>query len=95
MLVNAPDIIAAPAGVEIIDFLHTPSSLPEWVNLEDLQSWAEKFNATGFTGALNYYRAMDKYDVTTQHHFELHLVCHVIRSQYLIALHSNSFVFGL
>ncbi|KAK9177142.1 hypothetical protein WN944_029161 [Citrus x changshan-huyou] len=60
LLVNAPDIIAAPAGVEIIDFLHTPSSLPEWVNLEDLQSWAEKFNATGFTGALNYYRAMDK-----------------------------------
>jgi hypothetical protein len=46
-------------GFEIIDFLETPSSLPLWVTEEELQICASKFQKSGFTGALNYYRAMD------------------------------------
>uniref|UniRef100_A0A2P2JPG5 Epoxide hydrolase 2 n=1 Tax=Rhizophora mucronata TaxID=61149 RepID=A0A2P2JPG5_RHIMU len=43
----------------MIDFLETPSSLPPWITDEELQFCANKFQQTGFTGALNYYRAMD------------------------------------
>ncbi|KAK9287566.1 hypothetical protein L1049_015987 [Liquidambar formosana] len=59
LLIDAPDLLAAPPGVEIIDFLETPSSLPPWITEEDLQFFASKFQISGFTGGLNYYRAMD------------------------------------
>ncbi|KAK2998553.1 hypothetical protein RJ639_024312 [Escallonia herrerae] len=59
LLVNGPDILAAPPGVEIIDFLEIPSSLPPWITEEELQFSASKYDKSGFTGALNYYRAMD------------------------------------
>uniref|UniRef100_A0A5B7BQ49 soluble epoxide hydrolase n=1 Tax=Davidia involucrata TaxID=16924 RepID=A0A5B7BQ49_DAVIN len=59
LLINGPDLLAAPPGVEIIDFLDTPSSLPPWITEEELQTRASKFETSGFTGALNYYRAMD------------------------------------
>ncbi|KAK2978256.1 hypothetical protein RJ640_017107 [Escallonia rubra] len=59
LLVNGPDLLAAPPGVEIIDFLETPSSLPPWITEEELQFSASKYDKSGFTGALNYYRAMD------------------------------------
>ncbi|KAI6701173.1 hypothetical protein NL676_015497 [Syzygium grande] len=60
LLVNSPDLLAAPPGVEFIDFLETPDSLPPWTTEEELQYKAEKFQSSGFTGALNYYRAMDR-----------------------------------
>ncbi|KAK9691040.1 hypothetical protein RND81_09G172000 [Saponaria officinalis] len=59
LLINAPDPLVAPSGVEIIDSLETPSSLPPWVPEEELQITASKFEKNGFTGPLNYYRAMD------------------------------------
>lgn len=59
LFINAPDLLAAPPGVEIIDFLETPASLPHWITAEDLEFQASKFQISGFTGALNYYRAMD------------------------------------
>ncbi|KAK9287313.1 hypothetical protein L1049_015727 [Liquidambar formosana] len=59
LLINAPDLLAAPPGVEIIDVLETPSSLPPWITEEELQFFASKFQKSGFTGPLNYYRAMD------------------------------------
>ncbi|KAL6619353.1 hypothetical protein ACP70R_034492 [Stipagrostis hirtigluma subsp. patula] len=34
--------------------------LPSWVTEEDLKYYASKFDKTGFTGGLNYYRAMNK-----------------------------------
>ncbi|EEF49459.1 epoxide hydrolase, putative [Ricinus communis] len=55
----APDVLAAPPGQLFIDFLETPSSLASWVAEEELQFSASKFQETGFTGALNYYRAMN------------------------------------
>ncbi|KAJ4831341.1 hypothetical protein Tsubulata_033241 [Turnera subulata] len=36
-----------------------PISLPSWFTEEDLAYYANKFNQKGFTGALNYYRAID------------------------------------
>lgn len=33
--------------------------LPEWFSKEDLDFYVSKFDKTGFTGGLNYYRAMD------------------------------------
>lgn len=33
--------------------------LPEWFSKEDLDYYVSKFEKTGFTGGLNYYRAMD------------------------------------
>ncbi|KAH9623183.1 hypothetical protein KSS87_016865 [Heliosperma pusillum] len=59
LLINAPDLLIAPPGVEIIDFLETPSSLPSWVPVEELETIASTFEKNGFTGPLNYYRAMD------------------------------------
>ncbi|KAL5999145.1 hypothetical protein ACLOJK_040595 [Asimina triloba] len=56
--ITKPDLIAPP-GMEIIDFLDIPSTLPAWISEEELQYFASKFQKSGFTGPLNYYRAMD------------------------------------
>lgn len=53
------DDFTAPPGVEIIDFLEAPSSPLPWITEEELSQYAEKFQKSGFTGPLNYYRAMD------------------------------------
>ncbi|KAL9397329.1 hypothetical protein Peur_011582 [Populus x canadensis] len=45
-----------PKGVGIKAF-PDPPSLPSWLSEEDINYYAEKFNLTGFTGGLNYYRA--------------------------------------
>ncbi|KAI8027827.1 Epoxide hydrolase A [Camellia lanceoleosa] len=65
LLIDGPDLLAAPPGVEIVDFLDTPSSLPAWITEDELQLRASKFEKSGFTGALNYYRAMDICDEFT------------------------------
>ncbi|CAN0862836.1 Epoxide hydrolase A [Linum grandiflorum] len=36
-----------------------PPSLPNWLTEQDVQYYAAKFDKTSFTGALNYYRAID------------------------------------
>ena len=36
-----------------------PASLPEWITEEDVDVYAEEFERTGFTGALNFYRCLD------------------------------------
>ncbi|KAJ0097374.1 hypothetical protein Patl1_29012 [Pistacia atlantica] len=47
--------LIAPMGMEIIDYLETPANLPLWITEEELQVYADKFQESGFTGALNYY----------------------------------------
>ncbi|XP_061360865.1 uncharacterized protein LOC133304818 [Gastrolobium bilobum] len=59
MLITRTDFLAAPPGMEIVDFLPTPSILPSWITEEELMVFADKFQESGFTGPLNYYRAMD------------------------------------
>ncbi|GFY85381.1 ubiquitin-conjugating enzyme 16 [Actinidia rufa] len=58
LFTNKTDQLIAPPGMEIIDYLETPSFCPPWIT-EELQVYADKFQETGFTGALNYYRTMD------------------------------------
>ncbi|WCJ25048.1 alpha/beta-Hydrolases superfamily protein [Euphorbia peplus] len=59
LLITKTDLLVAPTGMEIIDYLQTPSVLPPWITEEELQVYADKFQETGFTGPFNYYRAMD------------------------------------
>ncbi|KAL0388818.1 UNVERIFIED_CONTAM: Epoxide hydrolase B [Sesamum radiatum] len=40
-------------------FPDTPISLPPWLSEEDVDYYTSKYNLTGFTAALNYYRALD------------------------------------
>ncbi|KAJ7972984.1 Epoxide hydrolase 2 [Quillaja saponaria] len=37
----------------------TPINLPSWLSEEDVNYYASKFDQKGFTGGLNYYRALD------------------------------------
>ncbi|EOX90965.1 Alpha/beta-Hydrolases superfamily protein isoform 2 [Theobroma cacao] len=53
------DNLIAPPGVEIIDYLQTPSWIPPWITEEEIQVYADKFQESGFTGGFNYYRAMN------------------------------------
>ena len=40
---------------------HTPKTLPSWLSQEDLTYYVTKFDKTGFTGGLNYYRNLSLY----------------------------------
>lgn len=46
-------------GTLLGDTLLVPETLPGWLDPHDLDDAAATFARTGFTGALNYYRAMD------------------------------------
>ncbi|KAG9451906.1 hypothetical protein H6P81_004810 [Aristolochia fimbriata] len=59
LLTQKPDLVAPP-GEEIIDSLENQLSLPSWISEVELQYIASKFQKSGFTGALNFYRAMDR-----------------------------------
>ncbi|KAG5406270.1 hypothetical protein IGI04_012389 [Brassica rapa subsp. trilocularis] len=59
LLTTRTDFMVAPPGTEIIDDLEIPSKIPEWITEEEIQVYADKFQKSGFTGPLNYYRAMD------------------------------------
>lgn len=59
MLINKTDLLIPPPGMEIIDYLETPSFLPSWITEEEIQVFADKFQESGFTGAFNYYRALN------------------------------------
>ncbi|GJY35726.1 bifunctional epoxide hydrolase 2-like protein [Tanacetum coccineum] len=58
LLTTSPDLLIAPPGMEIIDYLEIPTQLPSWITEEELQVYASKFKVSGFTGGLNYYRAI-------------------------------------
>ncbi|XP_028781923.1 uncharacterized protein LOC114738072 [Neltuma alba] len=38
---------------------HSPITLPSWLSEEDVNYYVSKFDQKGFTGGLNYYRALD------------------------------------
>ncbi|KAJ4831544.1 hypothetical protein Tsubulata_039877 [Turnera subulata] len=56
MLPAAPPLIPKGKG---FSSLPDPPSLPSWLSQEDINYYASKFDKTGFTGALNYYRALN------------------------------------
>ncbi|KAL2485786.1 alpha/beta-Hydrolases superfamily protein [Abeliophyllum distichum] len=51
--------IIVPKDVGLKALFQAPSTLPSWLTEEDLNYYATKFENTGFTGGLNYYRAFD------------------------------------
>ncbi|KAJ7544500.1 hypothetical protein O6H91_09G081000 [Diphasiastrum complanatum] len=52
-------LLIAPPDKEIMDVIEVPKALPQWITEEYFDYLAEQFHKSGFTGPLNYYRAMD------------------------------------
>jgi pimeloyl-ACP methyl ester carboxylesterase len=50
---------AGPRGMHLFDGTEEPEQLPPWLERELLDHHTAEFGRTGFTGALNWYRAMD------------------------------------
>jgi pimeloyl-ACP methyl ester carboxylesterase len=48
----------APGG-DIIAAMTEPPALPHWLSEDDIAFYTSEFERTGFTGGLNWYRAMD------------------------------------
>lgn len=44
-----------------LNALNGPLPLPSWLSEDDIKYNVDKFNEKGFTGGLNYYRALDLY----------------------------------
>lgn len=53
-----PPCIPLVMGLDVL-FKGPAVELPPWLTKEDVDYYAAKFDKTGFTGGLNYYRAMD------------------------------------
>lgn len=50
-------IISKEKGID--GSLEAPVTLPSWLSATDVEYFASKFEKSGFTGGLNYYRCMD------------------------------------
>ena len=60
---DAPDSTLIPTkkkGEKFLDGMEDPAELPAWLTSEDLDFYASEFERTGFRGALNRYRNMDR-----------------------------------
>lgn len=63
---DAPDGLALrlltglPADSRLLDAIPEPLGLPAWLTESDLAFYTEEFRRTGFTGALNRYRNVDR-----------------------------------
>ncbi|XP_051224201.1 epoxide hydrolase 1 [Lolium perenne] len=53
----APIILSK--GKTFFESLDSDGTLPAWLSEEDISYYAEKFEKTGFTGGLNFYRCLD------------------------------------
>lgn len=54
-----PNPLYLPKGKGFGDSPDTPIVLPPWLTEEDVEYYVSKFEETGFTGGVNYYRAFD------------------------------------
>ncbi|CAL5352281.1 uncharacterized protein LOC114321756 [Camellia sinensis] len=54
-----PGPLCVPKHVGFGGSPNSPIVLPSWLTEEDVNYYATKFNQKGFTGGLNYYRALD------------------------------------
>jgi len=52
--------LVVPQGGGILDILLDPETLPSWLTERDLDFYSSEFERTGFSGALNWYRTIDK-----------------------------------
>lgn len=60
---RSPKPPCIPKEVGYAGLSQRPVKMPSWLAEEDVAYYAAKFGEKGFTGGLNYYRAMDKYVV--------------------------------
>ena len=57
----APRLLGGlPAGSRLLDPIPEPGQLPGWLAAGDLGYYTAEFGRTGFTGALNRYRNLDR-----------------------------------
>ncbi|CAI9118877.1 OLC1v1020504C1 [Oldenlandia corymbosa var. corymbosa] len=56
---GTPGPLILPKGKGFGDSPDTPVFLPPWLTEEDVAYYVSKFEKTGFTGGVNYYRALD------------------------------------
>lgn len=55
-----------PKGKGFGDSTNTPVELPDWLSKKDIDYYTARFEQNGFTGAINYYRALDlNWELTT------------------------------
>ncbi|MET8976419.1 alpha/beta hydrolase [Streptomyces sp. NPDC004539] len=55
-----PIPLMIPPGTSLVDRLPEPPAPSPWLTEADLDVFADSFRASGFTGGLNWYRAMDR-----------------------------------
>jgi pimeloyl-ACP methyl ester carboxylesterase len=49
-----------PVGGGFLDYCREPDTLPDWLTEHDLDVFEQDYTEAGFTGGLNWYRAMDR-----------------------------------
>jgi pimeloyl-ACP methyl ester carboxylesterase len=59
--------LAAPDGCGFVDRLPPVDQLPPWLSQSELDHYTAEFTRTGFTGAVNWYRNMDRNWALTEH----------------------------
>ena len=57
---NSTSESVVPPGQGFLDILPDPQTLPAWLTDADIDYYAAQFARTGFTGALNWYRMIDR-----------------------------------
>jgi pimeloyl-ACP methyl ester carboxylesterase len=57
---NSTSLFVVPPGRGFLDILPDPVTLPPWLTDADIDYYAAQFARTGFTGALNWYRTIDR-----------------------------------
>jgi pimeloyl-ACP methyl ester carboxylesterase len=55
---TAPPVVAQVGGLP--NLVQAPETLPLWLTEQDLDHYTSEFERTGFAGALNWYRTLDK-----------------------------------
>jgi pimeloyl-ACP methyl ester carboxylesterase len=50
-----------------VDRLPEPDGLPDWISADELATYVDTFSRTGFTGAINWYRNLDRNWELTEH----------------------------
>ena len=53
-------LMARPGPEGYVERLLEPSGLPDWLSQHELDHYIAQFTRTGFTGALNWYRNLDR-----------------------------------
>ena len=54
------DLFGPDDGRGFVERLPEPSALPDWLAVDELDQYITEFGRTGFTGALNWYRNLDR-----------------------------------